>query len=75
MSRMADEKCLLEDLQELVGCLYLSDLRLLCSRERVRQALKQLKAEDYAVLYTDMRKANARRPSLGCVLRAFHLQY
>ena len=44
---MADEKCLLEDLQELVGCLYLSDLRLLCSRERVRQALKQLKAEDY----------------------------
>lgn len=26
---------------------YLSDLRLLCSRERVRQALKQLKAEDY----------------------------
>ena len=47
MSRMADEKCLLEDLQELVGCLYLSDLRLLCSRERVRQALKQLKAEDY----------------------------
>ena len=44
MSRMADEKCLLEDLQELVGCLYLSDLRLLCSRERVRQALK---AEDY----------------------------
>lgn len=47
VSRMADEKCLLEDLQELVGCLYLSDLRLLCSRERVRQALKQLKAEDY----------------------------
>ena len=48
MSRMADEKRLLEDLQELVGCLYLSDLRLLCSRERVRQALKQLKAEDYS---------------------------
>ena len=46
MSGMADEKRLLEDLQELVGCLYLSDLRLLCSRERVRQALKH-KAEDY----------------------------
>ena len=44
---MADEKRLLEDLQELVGCLYLSDLRQLCSRERVRQALKQLRAEDY----------------------------
>ena len=26
----------------------ISDLRLLCSRERVRQALKQLKAEDYS---------------------------
>ena len=44
---MADEKCLLEDLQELVGWLYLAVPGLLCSRERVRQALKQLKAEDY----------------------------
>ena len=44
---MADEKRLLDDLQELVGCLYLSDLRLVSNRERVRLALKQLKAEDY----------------------------
>lgn len=47
MIGMAGEKRLLDDLQELVGCPYLSDLRLLCSRERVRQALKQLRAEDY----------------------------
>lgn len=44
---MADEKCLLEDLQELVGCLYLSDLRLLCSRERVLSGPETAQAEDY----------------------------
>ena len=47
MSEMADEKRLLEDPQKLVGYPYLSDLRLTCNRERICQALKQLKAEDY----------------------------
>lgn len=37
--------------------------------------VKHFCIERYQALYTDMRKANARRPSLGCVLRAFHLQY
>lgn len=47
VSGMGGEKRLLDGLQELVGCPYLSDLRLMCNRESVRKALKQLEPGDY----------------------------
>lgn len=47
MSRMEQHKGLLDTLQEMAGCPYLSDLRLLDDREPIRRALRQLRAEEY----------------------------
>lgn len=44
---MGQDKQLLEDVQQLVGCDYLSDLRFRCSPESLLQAIKQLCPEDY----------------------------
>ncbi|WP_191396655.1 hypothetical protein [Flavonifractor sp. An306] len=44
---MGQDKQILEDLQKLAGCDYLSDLRFCCSRESLLRAIKQLRPEDY----------------------------
>lgn len=48
MSGMGQDKQLLEDLQTLVGCDYLSDLRFLPDREPIHTAIRQLCSEDYS---------------------------
>ena len=48
MSGMGQDKQLLEDLQRLVGCDYLSDLRFLPDREPIHRAIRQLCPEDYS---------------------------
>lgn len=47
MIPMAADKGLLDTLWETVGCLYLSDLRLPDNHEKVRQAIRELRPEDY----------------------------
>ena len=47
VSRMEPRKGLLDPLQEMVGCPYLSDLRRPDDREMIRRALRQLRPEDY----------------------------
>ena len=44
---MSNEKDLLDDLHGLVGCTYLSDLRLPSKRADVIKALAQLRPQDY----------------------------
>lgn len=45
--QMKQSKGLLDMLQEMVGCPYLSDLRLLDDRELIRRVLWQLRPDDY----------------------------
>ena len=45
---MEERKGLLDALQEMVGCPYLSDLRTLEDRGPIRQTLEQLNPEDYS---------------------------
>ena len=48
VSGMEKQPGLLDTLQEMVGCPYLSDLRTLGDRDAIRRALKQIRPEDYA---------------------------
>lgn len=42
------EKGLLDTLQEIVECTYLSDLHIEENRDRVRMAIMQVRSEDYS---------------------------
>lgn len=48
VKRMSREKQLLEDLRELVGCGYISDLRFVNNHEIIQKAILQLEPDDYS---------------------------